>query len=255
MKTTIQKTALRLLLLVTFSTLLLSCNSDNDNNDTQQLYGETVRMYDGNVTNWIKTENDSPLELGITFDMEALNSLPTSAEEVFKLDISETAKALTTIDHIELNWAHEGHDPAGIYNLSHFDMHYYMISEQEVEETIDIPTMEFAPASDYFPANYIPGPPVPMNGKHWIDSSSPELNGGAFTQTFIYGSNNGEVTFFEPMITQAYLTSTTYFERELPSPAKVSRKGYYPTKMRIVKNNNNNKVSVILSHFLYRFAM
>ena len=55
------------------------------------------------------------------------------------------------------------------------------------------------------------------------------------------------------MITQAFLTSTTYFERELPSPAKVSRTGYYPTKMRIEKNNN--KVSVILSHFFYRFGM
>lgn len=241
-----------LILLLSVSTLLFSCDSDSD--DAKTFSGDTQQVYDGHVTNWIKTENNYPIELGITFDQETLNTLPSTGEQEnsFILHIAPKAKQLTTIDHIELGWNPTGHPPLGIYDLPHFDFHYYMVTEEEVANTMEEATMEIAPAADYLPANFIPGPSIPMMGKHWLDSTSPELNGGVFTQTFTYGSNNGEVTFYEPMITKLFLTTTASFEREIPVPAKVSRTGNYPTKMRIEKKNG--KVSVILSHFVNRVA-
>jgi len=241
-----------LILLLAVATLLLSCDADND--DTKTFFGDTEQIYDGQVTNWIRTENNFPIELGITIDQETLNTLPTTGEQEngFILHISNKAKELTTIDHIELGWNPTGHPPAGIYDLPHFDFHYYMVTEEEVHNTMVEATMEIAPPADYLPVNYIPGPSIPMMGKHWLDATSPELNGSVFNQTFTYGSNNGEVTFYEPMITKLFLTTTTSFEREIPLPAKVSRTGNYPTKMRIEKKND--KVSLILSHFVNRVA-
>ncbi len=46
---------------------------------------------------------------------------------------------------------------------------------------------------------------VPQMGAHWVDVTSPELNGSTFAQTFIYGSYDGQVNFYEPMITLDFL--------------------------------------------------
>jgi len=32
---------------------------------------------------------------------------------------------------------------------------------------------------------------------HWVDAAAPELNGKPFTQTFLYGTYRGRLTFFE----------------------------------------------------------
>lgn len=97
--------------------------------------------------------------------------------------------------------------------------------------------------------------PVPTMGKHWVDVTSPELNPNnpqPFTQTFIYGSYDSKVVFYEPMITLDFLKTTANFERLIPQPAKVQQSGYYPTKMRVQKQGN--AVSIILEGLVYRTA-
>jgi hypothetical protein len=42
-------------------------------------------------------------------------------------------------------------------------------------------------------------------GAHWADLLSPEFSGSPFTKTFILGTYDGKVIFWEPMITRAYL--------------------------------------------------
>jgi hypothetical protein len=109
------------------------------------------------------------------------------------------------------------------------------------------------PAPAYFPATYFnPGGGVPQMGAHWIDFTSPELNGAPFTQTFIYGSYNGKVNFYEPMITEAFIKANPSFERAIPQPAKVQKTGYYPAKMRIAKTNG--VTNIILEGFVLRQA-
>jgi hypothetical protein len=100
---------------------------------------------------------------------------------------------------------------------------------------------------------YVPVPGgVPQMGTHWVDVTTPELNGGTFTQTFLYGTYNGNVTFYEPMITKTFLDNNSSYQRSFPVPAKFKKDGYYPTKMRVEKING--VTNVILEGFVYRQA-
>ena len=87
-------------------------------------------------------------------------------------------------------------------------------------------------------------------GAHWIDVTSSEFNGKPFTQTFIYGSYNGKVTFYEPMITLDFIKNNNNFERAIPQPAKVQKSGYYPTKLKIVKHDGVTEI--VLDGMVYR---
>jgi hypothetical protein len=118
---------------------------------------------------------------------------------------------------------------------------------------VDSSKFLLAPAPAYLPATYInPGGGVPQMGVHWIDVTSPELNGAPFTQTFIYGSYNNKVTFYEPMITEEFIKANSSFERSIPMPIKFQKTGYYPTKMKITKTGTVTNVS--LEGFVLRSA-
>ena len=158
----------------------------------------------------------------------------------------------TLIKHVFLNWNPAGHEPPGIYDLPHFDFHFYLVPDAERVASTDMAKINIQPAADYVPANHMAGAPVPQMGLHWLDLASPELSGAKFTQTFIYGSYDGKVTFIEPMITKEFLLNTTNFERSIPQPAKYQRAGYYPTKMRIIKHDRVTEV--ILDNFVQRQA-
>ncbi len=107
------------------------------------------------------------------------------------------------------------------------------------------------PAPDYLPEHYFnPGGGVPQMGTHWVDLTSPEFNGQPFTQTFIYGSYDGKITFHEPMITLEFLKNSSDFERDIPQPVKVQKSGYYPTKERVVKHDGVTEI--VLEGFVYR---
>jgi hypothetical protein len=84
---------------------------------------------------------------------------------------------------------------------------------------------------------------VPMMGAHWVDPTSGEFHGQPFGETFIFGSYEGKVTFYEPMITLEFLKNNSNFERSIPQPAKVQKSGYYPTKMRVVKHDGVTRSS------------
>jgi hypothetical protein len=83
-----------------------------------------------------------------------------------------------------------------------------------------------------------------------VDVKSPELHGTPFTETFIYGSFDGQVTFYEPMITLEFLKKETRYERGIPTATKYKEAGWYPTAMKIVKHDG--LTDVILDKFIYR---
>jgi len=83
-----------------------------------------------------------------------------------------------------------------------------------------------------------------MMGKHYIDAASGELNGQTFTQTFLYGSYDAKVVFYEPMITLDFLKNTAHFDRSIPQPTKFEKAGYYPTKMKVQKRNGQTEITL-----------
>jgi hypothetical protein len=113
--------------------------------------------------------------------------------------------------------------------VPHFDFHFYTVG-QDVRESIVPSDPRWAEKANHLPApEFIPefnaalAPPgvtpadiaVPMMGVHWVDVTSAELQGvlgnpdgyRPFTRTFIHGSWDGKVIFWEPMITRAHILS------------------------------------------------
>jgi hypothetical protein len=88
-------------------------------------------------------------------------------------------------------------------------------------------------------------------GVHWVDPTSPELNGKPFTATFIYGSWDGKVIFAEPMITKAYLETKPQFSAELPAPAR-DEGGYYPKRYAVRWDAATKEYRITLTGFAPR---
>jgi hypothetical protein len=232
-----------------------SCKKDSEKDGVFK--GAQTKVFNGSAQTWIKTDKSgAPEQMGITLDAAALNSLPTgedAEEQDFPLALHPKAKEATLFDFVLMEWNPHGHEPAGIYDKPHFDFHFYMVPEAEVDATTDMSIITKPVPAVYVPANYVAGPPVPKMGLHWLDVTSSEFQpGGTFTQTFIFGSNDGKMTFYEPMITKAFIDATTQFERSIPQSAKVQKSGYYPTKLLVVKEGAST--SIVLDKFIYRQA-
>ena len=223
--------------------------------------GEPVTMGDGKVNSWVEVGSDGqPKTVGITFEEAAFTNLPAGDEHTEEYEYEPTLpleKDLTPFSHVVVDWNPHGHPPVGIYDKPHFDLHFYMMSESD---RLQIPAYEEDsagflqyPAPAYLPATYFPIPGgEPKMGVHWADGTSPELdpvNPQPFTQTFIYGSYKGDVTFYEPMATLAFLTSTTSYSRDIPQPSQWSKDGYYPTRLSFTKTDGT--VQVTLHDFVY----
>ena len=254
-----------LILLLTLTVLFTSCQRDNDLVKNGIFKGPEVSVHEGKAWTWVQlTRNGDPMRLAISLTDEALNSVPVGEGEgthdhgdmdnnwVLQFD---PKAGVTPFNHVGMGWNPNGHEPEIFYGKPHFDFHFYIMTPEEVAA---IPPYSVAPAKfdnwpapAYLPAGYFnAGGGVPQMGAHWVDPTSGEFNGQDFTQTFIYGSYDGKVTFYEPMITLEFLKATTNFERAIPQPAKVQKTGWYPTKLRIQKHGGITEI--ILDDFVYR---
>jgi hypothetical protein len=227
--------------------------------------GPEVSLGNGKVRTWISVNKETgmPLEIGIEMTPRALTGLPDGASgvepPVYILPLHLKATQLTPFDHIGLNWNHNGHPPPGVFDVPHFDFHFYMIS---VEDQLAIP--EWSPETDaafnlYPPTGYMPAdygtPPGPATaeaqmGKHWLPASFTP----PFTKVMVYGSYNGKFIFVEPMITLDYLLSNPDFSEDYHQPQFFQKAGNYPTKYNIYTDTTTGNTYVTLSGFVTRVA-
>lgn len=253
-----------LLALLCGTAIFTSCKKDNDDKSVV-FKGPEVQVHGGKAWTWVQiAKNGNPERMGITVNDAALNSVPVggtgdgahdhSGENNWILKLHPKA-SVTAFDHVGLDWNAMGHEPEPIYGKPHFDFHFYLISPEAVAAIppYEVDSLKFKnwPAPAYFPANYFnAGGGVPKMGAHWVDVTSPELNGQPFSQTFLYGSFDGKVTFYEPMITLEFLKNNSNFQRNIPQPAKVQKSSYYPTVERVIKHDGVTEI--ILDGFVYR---
>jgi hypothetical protein len=207
------------------------------------------------------THEGVPVMVGVEITDSALYNLPTDPnavdKETYRLTLHQKARAATIFDHIVAEWNPNGHPPAGIYTVPHFDFHFYRIS---LAEQNAIPPYEVDPTgfNDLPPAGYIPSPPyfeipggVPEMGAHWADATSPEFNGLPFTYTLLYGSYGGKVTFYEPMVTRAFFLSGQNADKAIPQPTLFSpTNAYYQTHYKIWQEGNKHYIA--LTDFVLR---
>lgn len=264
---------------------LFSCSQDEMvNNDLQEstplaltakmsskklnvFKGPQVALGYGKVRSWISVDsNGLPSEIGLEITPDAFKklvmanskSLPPDHETII-VPLHLKATQSTPFDHIGLNWNPNGHEPQGVFDVPHFDIHFYMIS---VEEQMAIPA--WSPETDaafnnyppmgYMPADYFtpPGPATaePQMGKHWLPVNLPDYL--PFSKIMIYGSYDGQLIFVEPMITLDYLLSNPDFSMNYSQPEHFAKAGNYPTKYNIYHDAATGNTYVTLSEFVAR---
>jgi len=238
--------------------------------------------------------NGSPVALGVSLDKVALEGLPTEpnatsrcfdkngngkmdADEcigdyqlVFTVPDGEAAKALSPFKWVSVNWNPHGHTPPAPppWAEPHFDFHFYTADREVVKsmrpgscgELIDCE--DFKQATKPVPAKYVHrdyisvGAAVPDMGNHLINSKAPELakGGPKFTHTFILGAYDGNVIFYEPMITRAFLASNPSMCALIKQPEAWEVAGFYPTKYCVRHLERVGRYTVSLEGFVERPA-
>ena len=255
-------------------------------------YGAPVRLGEGRARTYVVYDQKSgraPLEIGIALDERALDGLPAPGTghhgaqyEMNEYILQLPARHGTPFEFVELDWNPGGHEPPGVYDTPHFDFHFYTITKAE-RDAIDPSDPQYAakanrlPAADLIPQFYgLPLPPgtppvaaaVPRMGVHMLDMRSPEIQGllgnpqgyRPFTTTFIHGAWDGEVTFFEPMITRAYIVGkkaeTDPAKRNevigLPAPQRYSTAGYYRGAYRMAWDAQAKEYRIALTSLGWR---
>ncbi|MCX7736842.1 MAG: DUF5602 domain-containing protein [Candidatus Kapabacteria bacterium] len=236
--------------------LLSSCSESTTPTKEGTYYGPKVAIGNGIAQSWVMLDKDgNALSIGLNIDEAALENLPTDMKE-FLLALPSEASS-TPFNHISVDWNPLGHEPPGIYDVPHFDFHFYMISmDDRMKITVqgdDTLKVYKQPPAGYMPDGYVlpPGTGVPMMGAHAFDVTSPELNGGKFTETFIYGFYDGMMVFAEPMVTVEYLKTKPNINKDLKLPQKYPTSKNYPKKYSIKYYESTKTYSISLDAMYY----
>ena len=217
-------------------------------------YGPAQQMGDGVLRSMVIMKHDgTPEAIGLRISEKVLEGLPDEELNI-TLDLSNKMEGMA-FDHIDFGWNPHGHEPPGIYDVPHFDIHFYMVSLDYQNNIVDEILAAKVPDEEYWPEDYFPTDGfVPAMGKHWLSLHADELQpGGEFTKTFIYGSYDGEFHFYEPMITLAYLQEKTNEQIPIPQPAEFQRQGYYyPTTYSINYDAVKKEYLITLENLVLR---
>lgn len=203
-------------------------------------YGPEVPLGASTVRAFAETDAAGrAVRIGVEMTETAVTSL---ADEMVFVTVPLPEPAVEAgYDHVSLDWMPHGHDPEGLFNVPHFDVHFYMTSEAErlAIDPSDPLFMDKAanrPSADLMPATFVPPPgpePIPAMGEHWIDATDPVLSGQPFEAVLIYGAWDGEVTFVEPMVTREALLSRRDLGGSLDLPERVAEPVSLPTAWQV----------------------
>ena len=214
------------------------------------------------------------------FDLDGKASLAPNEcvgdeERVLELPAYVVARAGLPFKWISVNWNAEGHHPPPsppgkeppppVYARPHFDFHFYAWDRERVEAIAPGRCGEFVDCGDFergvrpLPSRYLPeghmdaGIVVPRMGNHLLDSRSPELVDPRtpFIRTFIYGAFDGELIFWEPMITHEFLSRSADSCFQIRQPQAFRRSGYYPTRYCVRTDRRSDSRTVSLEGFAY----
>lgn len=279
----IQITASAILLSVAFTTLSAA----------QVEYGPAHSLGDGQVRSFaVYGVDDEPLAIGVLMDEAALDRLPPQANNTSRcFDINGNGKIDTRGEcegdletrlslpdklgarkdvpfrWIAINWNAKGHPPKA-WSVPHFDFHFYISTRAEIDAIRVGPCNFFIHCDDLktalkpAPEKYVAKDHIDVKaavskmGNHLIDSRTPELGEPPvpFTHTWIYGAFDGRITFYEPMITLAFLKQRPNVCQPIRQPLAWETSGYYPTIYCIRYLSRRKAFSISLEGLLWRNA-
>jgi hypothetical protein len=220
--------------------------------------GTPVALGQGEAYTFVRTGPGGELaSIGIVLTDKALEGLPGAtpgghAMFSYLLPMPESGPR-TVVDHVGLDWEALGHPPQGVYDVPHFDFHFYLVSPGEVAKVhFDGPDDSASPAQqpppELMPAGYVlpPGTAVPKMGAHAINPAAAEFQQKPFQATFIYGYYDKQLTFIEPMASLAYLQSKPDLTAPVPRPASYARAGSYPSTYRVAYDAGRKVYEIVL---------
>lgn len=204
---------------------------------------------------------EEPESVSVVLTRDALQGLPQIQGEQmvweYSLPMPDTGPR-TGYDHVMLDWNPAGHIPEGVYNVPHFDVHFYLISNGEREAiTFHGESRELAltaPAPQLVPVGYVvpPDTAVDRMGMHGLDPAGHEFHGQPFSHNFIYGYYKGELVFVEPMVSLVFLESLPEMTSPVKQPQRYSYPAWYPATYRIGFDADKGEYTIALQN-LARF--
>ncbi|GAB3389829.1 hypothetical protein [Lysobacter fragariae] len=166
-----------------------------------------------------------------------------------------------------VNWNVHGHEPAHVYDHPHFDFHFYtqsLAGRNQIHMgpcALLVDCNDLATGTQPIPAGYMHqdfldvGAVEGRMGNHLIDVNGHEWEpDGHFSQTWLFGSYGGQVTFWEPMITLAYLQARPFRCVKIKLPQRYQVAGWYPTEYCIRYRAERGEYTVSLEGFVARAA-
>ncbi len=260
-------------------------------------YGQRARMGDGTIRAFSQSHKGVPHTIGLVMSRSALAGLPRHPptaglwchdvnndgktdqhtectggyEYPLRLSDEFRARVDTPFQYVLMNWNPAGHLPEHIYDRPHFDVHFYLNSNEERLAIRPGPCGMLVNCDDWevgrkpLPARYLPadysdfGAVEPGMGNHLIDLTGPELNGEPFTHTFIYGSYDGRLTFYEPMVTEQWYRDVASGAAPggcfpIKQPQAWQAGGWYPTQYCVRHRQNRSEIVTTLEGFVRRAA-
>ena len=212
-------------------------------------YGPTVSVGQGVARAWVRQNyKGDPVAIGLDLSEKALMNLPDQMTQYVLFFPKNKGKNFYT--HMLVDWNPQGHEPEHVYDIPHFDFHFYFVPNEQRLAIVPLPPtqLDIAPDALFVPENYIlTGGIVPQMGAHWVDVTSDEFQGKTFTKTYIWGSYHGEFIFFEPMITRAYLLTKPDDRITLWQPSAYQRTGWYPDGYKIQYQSKPGSYTIALT--------
>jgi hypothetical protein len=257
------------------------------------LLGWQTDLGKGTVSTYAEVNRQgAPVAVGVVFSAGSLDGLPTdgsdyhhcfdrdqdgtvdrateclhSYEYVLPLPDAVARRADVPFKWVLLNWNPAGHVPHGVYDVPHFDVHFYMEPIARVFALEPGPCGpefvrcdQFAIAKQPVPSNYVHPDfrdvdgVVPAMGNHLIDVTGPEFRKQPFTRTWIYGAYAGRITFWEEMVALRTLLDKPQSCSPIKLPKAFATAGLYPTVSCLRHQAATGETTVSLEGFAFRPA-
>lgn len=266
-----------------FAALQLFHAAQNEATDT--IVGEQKAIGSGSVRTWLKVDAKTrePRVLGVTLTEAGLSGLPAETDQAqkgsvklklmdggpdhtFEYELKFPPEASdTAFNHMGFNWNPAGHGPKGVFTKPHFDVHFYMATTEyrhmimvdlQDADPIHLKTSNLEPPAQFLPPDYqlAPNTAEPRMGSHYADMTSSQLKPGNFSNIFLIGAHGGNILFWEPMLTKAYLESKPNFVGKLKLPESYPVSGYYPTAYSVIYDRNRKEFNISLDGLTFRLS-
>src|SRR5215203_827401 len=137
-----------------------------DSPGVHRQYGPPIALGDGKVRTYVVLDakaEQRPLELGVAIDARAMEG-PLPPTDMLMIPMPLPAQAPAPYRFVLFDWNPLGHAPPGVFDVPHFDVHFYVVPKADVEAITpgDPAFAERAnnlPTGDYLPPLYVVGKP------------------------------------------------------------------------------------------------